>query len=219
MMFLRVFLACAVAIAAHPALAGGCAVQQFRFANQRQIVHPNQVRRQVVQGFVQPQFVQQVVDCNQIVLEQVAPIQYFTAGYGVQQEALQYGREAELDKRIEQKLEQFMDRIIERLEKRGRPQGESPRVELPNGLPHPGYEVVKALGCVNCHNETSAAVLNKHAPTLFSQGGDWIGTEQQADKAIGAVSDNRMPPPPAAHVSDPDFITIRDFLKQSQASR
>lgn len=170
-------------------------------------VPPCGQQRQVV---VQKQFVTQyqavphLIQQNQVLyqngyaiqLQQVNPAQYYQVGPSIQEEAVA----ERIAKKVELKLANKQNYQ--------RP-GPSPTAGV---SAEPG-SVVLTQRCSNCHKDGSKAVHDDGAPILFSPDGGWIGSRDQAIKAITLSKLGAMPPKGDA-VSDDDFIKLQAFLEK-----
>lgn len=190
---MRIFLAIVMAIV--PNLAVACDVQGVCAVRQRVVHHAAQ--RVVVNHHAQQLFNYGHGYNAQVVLKQVYPPQYYTVGALVQEDALANRLSQRIEKLVERKLAQALSKADHQ---------DADRRE------HPGAALSKQR-CAGCHNEGAQKVAEGKAPKLFDSLGQWIGTPDQSEKAIAAVSEGRMPPEPQEPLTDSDFVVFKDYLE------
>lgn len=124
-----------------------------------------------------------------VVLQQVAPAQYYTVGAAVQEEAL---------------AERISRLVAKKLEAKGALRMHQPESPL-------GLSVLQAK-CAKCHTPDSKPVITAGAPALFDAAGNFVATQQEIGSLVTAVRNGLMPPPPAEPLSDDDFLAIKSFV-------
>lgn len=206
---LRIFLAALAALT--PTVSAyattPCHVQQ------RVVVKQQHHAQQVVQQYAAPVVAHEVVNYGHSGYAYVQPVVLRTVvnEYPFTYRVGEYIAQEALANRVaEQTLRIVEQRLADALKKQTAPAPSETAV-------HPGLAVLQNR-CANCHKAGAAQVAEKSAPVFFGTNSEWLAPPATQAKALEAINEGRMPPPPSDTLTRNEYTYVAAYFDELNAT-